>query len=173
MFSAHQRIQEEHLSKTSLVMLNECSRCKLYRSTPNSLLPCRHPDVECSNNGRFLWSLTCYRVGPRHHEGRGWLWRVWKRAFGGVTLRLRFPCGCVGLLLLVCPGRVVGRCCCCGGAAAARVFFGNRRAGVGPHTLSQAMAPAGSQAAILTPLQAGATAVIVLRGAGDGGWGGD
>lgn len=115
---------------------------------------------------------TCYGVRPRHHEGRSRLWWVWDWSLRWVTWRLWCPCWCVGLLLqlllllLVCPGRGVSWCC----VGTVGVFFSHRGAGVCPHTLCQAMAPAAPQAAILTPLQAGAAAVIVLWRTGDGGW---
>lgn len=113
-------------------------------------------------------ALTCNRVWPRHHEWRTRLWWVWNGSLRWVTWRLWCSCWCVGLLLLlvVCPGRGVGWCCC----GTVGVFFSHRRAGVCPHTLCQAMAPAAPQAAILTPFQAGATAVIILRRTSDGGW---
>lgn len=110
--------------------------------------------------------LTCYRVWPWHHEGRRCLWWVWNESLRWVTWRLWCPCWCVGLLL-VCPGWGVGWRCC----GTVGVFFGHGRAGVSPHTLCQAMAPTASQAAILTPLQTRATAVIILRRTSDGGWG--
>lgn len=121
-----------------------------------------------SSKPQKLRALTCYRVGPRHHEGRGSLWLVWNGSLGGVTWRLWCPCWCVGLLLLllVRPGRGVGWCCC----GTVGVFFSHRRTGVRPHTLCQAMASAAPQAAILTPLQAGATAVVILWRTSDGGW---
>lgn len=67
-------------------------------------------------------------------------------------------------MLGVVPGRSVGR----RRRGAARIFLGHGGAGVCSRALRQAMAPAAPQAAVLTPLQAGTAAVIILRGTGDG-----
>lgn len=111
-------------------------------------------------------SLTCYGVWPRHHERRGRLWRIWNGSFRWVDWRLWCSCWGVRLLLLVYPGRGVSR----HGRGAAGVFLCHRRAGVCPHALREAMAAAAPQAAIFTPLQARAAAVIILWRTGDGGW---
>ena len=144
----------------------------LYQST-GSLWKCTqiHPVLSSTQKtSRKPRAHTCYRVWPRHHEGRRCLWWVWNGSLRWMTGRLWWPwCPCqyAGLLLLlVRPEWGVGWCCCC----TIGVLFSHRRACVSPHTLCQAMAPAAPQAAILTPLQAGATAVIILWRTSDGGW---
>lgn len=148
-------------------MLTECKQ-SLRKGTQIHSFPSPAQKIYRCQRLKKPRALTCNRVWPRHHEWRTRLWWVWNGSLRWVTWRLWCSCWCVGLLLLllVCPGRGVGWCCC----GTVGVFFGHRRAGVCPHTLCQAMAPAAPQAAILTPFQAGATAVIILRRTSDGGW---
>lgn len=115
---------------------------------------------------KIFKSPTCYRVRPWHHERRRCLWWVWNGSLGWMNWWLWCSCWGVGLLLLVCSGRCISRC----GCRTVGVFFCHRRAGVPPHTLCKPMAAAAPQAAILTPLQAGATAVIILWRTSNGGW---
>lgn len=159
------RLQEDSLSKMFYVMLYQSTLWK--RIQIHSILSSAQETSRCQKPR----APTCYRVWPWHHEGRGCLRWVWNGSLRWAARRLRWcwcPCWYVGLLLLllVCPGWGVGWRCC----GTVGVFFGHRRAGVGPHALCQAMAPTASQASIFTPLQAGAAAVIVLRGTSDGGW---
>lgn len=140
---------------------------KVHRSIPVPFLFLFFPCQKITSCQWFKKSmLTCYRVWSWHHEWGRCLWWVWNGSLRSVTCRWWCCCWCVGLLLLVCPGVDFSLCCC----RTVGIFFSHRRAGVCPHTLCQAMAPAAPQTAILTPLQARATAVIILWRTSDRGW---
>lgn len=111
-------------------------------------------------------SLTCYRVWSWHHEWRGCLRWIWNGSLRRVDGRRRCSCWGVSLRLVIYPGRGVSSC----GCGPARVFFCHRWAGVCSHAMCEAMVAAAPQAAIFTPLQARAAAVIILWRTGYGGW---